>query len=189
MIAQHLVDRLDLPELVLELPPVRLEHLARDEREHLLHEGHHLGSEDVDPDLPGFEVRRGGSGSPVGHGVVRPHARELELGVLELEDEPEEDLVPGDGLAGDDERDGELDGVVELEGFEGCDVKEEGRRVKPKALEAATSPRRVETHRSGPSSSRRLFRPSHLPLPRGCFRPGSRPSTGSRTTSPPPSRP
>ena len=51
-------------------------------------------------------------------GVGDPHAGESEFGVFELEEEAEEDLVPGDGLAGDDERDGELDGVVQLESLE-----------------------------------------------------------------------
>ena len=52
--------------------------------------------------------------------MIRPHSRELEFGVFELEEESEEDLVPSDGFPRDDEGDRELDGVVELEGFVGC---------------------------------------------------------------------
>jgi hypothetical protein len=49
--------------------------------------------------------------------VLGPGVGEDAFEVLELEEVSEDDLVPQDGLAVDDERQGEADGVVELERF------------------------------------------------------------------------
>lgn len=49
--------------------------------------------------------------------MLGPGVGEDAFEVLELEEVSEDDLVPQDGLAVDDERQGEADGVVELERF------------------------------------------------------------------------
>ena len=167
MITQHLIHRLHLPQLLLQLPPIRLQHLARHERQHLLHIRHHLRSQRKHPRLPGFKFGRGGSSPPFRAGVIRPHPRKLKFGVFELEEESEENLISSDGFSRDDEGDGELDGVVELEGFVGCGWRERSqrkilRRVRVRESKQTLSQKEERTtHRSNPSSSPQLSHSSH----------------------------
>lgn len=51
--------------------------------------------------------------------MFRPHGREGGLEVSQTEEEAEEKLVAGEGFAGDDEGDGELDLEVEGQRFDG----------------------------------------------------------------------
>jgi hypothetical protein len=62
--------------------------------------------------------------------VLGPLEGEAKLGMFELEEEAEEDLIPSNGLAGDDEGEGELDGVIELEGFDGYGLPERARKAE-----------------------------------------------------------
>lgn len=55
MIAQHLIDRIDISQLGLERAPVRLEDLEADEREHLLNEREHARPKRPDAQFPMLE--------------------------------------------------------------------------------------------------------------------------------------
>lgn len=122
MVLEHLVDRCHLLEAVLQRSPVRLDDLVRDESHHVLDEGEHPRSEGEDARLPSLKRCQAGATSPVVRRVLGPHHGELQFGVAELQEESEEDLVSGDGLPRDDERQREPNGVVELEGLESCIV-------------------------------------------------------------------
>ena len=113
MVSQELIDSLDLFQLCLKTSPVRFEDLERRKAKDLLDKREHPSAQDEDSCAPPFEfrVRRYGR-APSRRLVVGPHSRELLFNVFKVKEEPEEELVSKDRLAGDDERERELDGIV-----------------------------------------------------------------------------
>ncbi len=116
MVPQELIDSFDFFQLCLEIPPVRFEDFERRKGKDLLDKRKHPSTQDEYPCAPLFELRMGGYGRAPGRRlVVGPHSRELLFNVFKVEEEPEEELVSKDRLAGDDERERKLDGIVQCQ--------------------------------------------------------------------------
>jgi hypothetical protein len=122
VVSQELIDSLDLFQLCFKTPPVRFEDLERRKGKDLLDKREHPSTQDEHSCAPPFELhmRRYGR-APSRRLVVGPHSRELLFNVFKVEEEPEEELVPKDRLAGDDERERELDGVVQCQSVDAWD--------------------------------------------------------------------
>ena len=116
MVTHELVDGADVGELGLECAPVGLEDLAGSVRAHLADEDEHARTEGEDARLPVIHVCVACAVTPQRALVLDPHGREPALEVVEVDEESEDELVPRDGLAADDERQGELYAVVERHG-------------------------------------------------------------------------
>ena len=116
MVLEQLVDRLAPLELLAQLVPPHLEHLAHRKVKHLLDEVVHPRAQRKHPAFPRLEF-----------GVRRavPPRRRLEvfgprvlkdaLELAQAEEVPEDHLVVRDGFPREDERERELDRVVEVE--------------------------------------------------------------------------
>ena len=104
MVPQELIDSLDLFQLRFKTPPVGFKDFERRKGKDLLDEREHPGAQDEHSRAPPFKFRMRRYGGAPGRGlVIRPHSRELLFDMFKMEEEPEEELVPQDGLAGYDE--------------------------------------------------------------------------------------
>ena len=116
MVPQELINSFDFLQLCLKTPPVRFEDFERRKGKDLLDKREHPSTQDEYPCAPPFELCMGRHGRAPGRRlVVGPHSRELLFDVFKVEEEPEEELVSKDRLAGDDERERKLDGIVQCQ--------------------------------------------------------------------------
>jgi hypothetical protein len=128
MITQELVHRTHTSQFSLKHTSIWLEDIMHRERDDVLHERQHLRPEDEHPPSPFLEgalvfsaaattytTCAGETSTPWSGFVLDPHVAERLLDMLELDEEAEEDLIPHDRLPGDDERERELDAVVECQ--------------------------------------------------------------------------
>lgn len=122
VISQELIDRLNLRKFRLEYLPIEFEYSTNSKTVHLLHERKHAGAEGEHPPFPLLEFGVGRLLAPQGRlDMLGPGVGEDTLEVLQLEEVPEDELVPQDRLPGDDEREREFDSVVESERFVSCE--------------------------------------------------------------------
>lgn len=121
MILQQLIDRPNRLHLLPQLAPPRLEHLTHRKIQHLLDKVVHPRSQRKDAAFPRLKLRVGRTTAPArGLEVFGPGFLEDSGEVDEAEEVAEDHLVVGDGLAGEDEGEGERDRVVEVEDVPAC---------------------------------------------------------------------
>ena len=103
MIPKKLVHSRDTRNLRLQRTPIRLQYLHRHIRNNLLHDSQHSRSENRHSATPLVQLRMPVNVcSPYVGFLVDPHLGETLLDVLEVHEEPEDELVTEDRLSGED---------------------------------------------------------------------------------------